>query len=391
MKGLVALAAAFAVTIAVVSEVEAAEAQIGDFTFGCTTPDGEVLKPKHGDVEGALFIDLPARRESCLATIDRMIASCRDNTIFISNTMNERYADCLPIFEDQAKACAKHFDDERDKCDAGGTGAPATDDAGKTAPADEAAPEDTYTVDPVDRTMEVVKRSNVRVGPGTDYDSLGSLDPGVGVRVTGKVRGRNWLRVDVREDGGPAFVHGSLLAEVSAAAAPEPGCAGQGKGAHCWRKVAGDAACHVWDTYYDAGRTVTWSGGCSRGLAEGRGTLAWASDRASTELKGAYVRGKRQGHWVLRRSSGSVSEGTYVDGLRHGHWVLRFADGTVGQGPYADNLAGGHWAWRYPDGLETEGRMADGQRVGNWVERYADGRCAVAEYGNGEIMQFSDC
>ena len=104
------------------SPAQAAEARIGDFRFECRTPDGKRLKPKHGDINGAFFVDLPAQRDACLDTVDRMMAWCRDNTVFNSNTMNDEYSACLPIFQSQAEACAAFFRNERPKCDAGGTG-----------------------------------------------------------------------------------------------------------------------------------------------------------------------------------------------------------------------------------------------------------------------------
>ena len=105
----------------------AAEARIEGFMFECRAPDGKKLKPKFGDVDGTLFIDLPNQRGDCIATVDRGM-----NTSFISNTRDREYAGCLPIFEQQAKLCAAHFRDERPKCNAGGSGA-ATPEAGEAA------------------------------------------------------------------------------------------------------------------------------------------------------------------------------------------------------------------------------------------------------------------
>ena len=101
------------------SDADAAEARIADFVFGCETPDGEKLKPKFGDIDEAFYTDLPAQRQQCLDAVERKIALCRDNTLFESNTKNEKYAGCLPVFRDQAEVCVKHFERERGKCDAG--------------------------------------------------------------------------------------------------------------------------------------------------------------------------------------------------------------------------------------------------------------------------------
>ena len=123
MGGLAALVAAFAAAMAWSSGVEAAEARIGDYVFGCEAPDGESLKPKLGDVEGVFYTDLPAQQEQCRETIKRKIALCRENTGFVSNTKNWEFATCLAIFEEQARACVAFFEAESVKCAVGGAAA----------------------------------------------------------------------------------------------------------------------------------------------------------------------------------------------------------------------------------------------------------------------------
>ena len=138
MRALVALAAVFA-TMTVWSgaeAAEAAEARITDFAFSCETPEGRKLKPKFGDVGGVFYTDLPAQRQQCLEAVKRKIALCRENTDFAANTRNEKYAECLPIFREQAKACVGHFERERVKCDGGGA-----ESAGGAAPLEAFGPD----------------------------------------------------------------------------------------------------------------------------------------------------------------------------------------------------------------------------------------------------------
>ena len=164
-RAFAAAAAALAAAMVVwPTGAEAAEARIDDFAFACTTPEGQTLKPKFGDIEGVFYSDIPAQREQCLEAIKRKIALCRQNIDFESNTKNEKHAPRLPIFKRQAEVCIDHFKSERYKCG----GAPL--DAGEAAKqVDEAAPADAYTVDPLDTVMEAAKRANVRSGPGTDH------------------------------------------------------------------------------------------------------------------------------------------------------------------------------------------------------------------------------
>ena len=54
--------------------------------------------------------------------------------------------------------------------------------------------------------------SNLRSGPGTEFDKVGHLSPGDEIEVTGKVAGKNWYRIAMG-DGKEAFVFASLLSD----------------------------------------------------------------------------------------------------------------------------------------------------------------------------------
>ena len=199
MRGIAVSAAALA-TMMVASSAEAVGVQVDGFAFGCATPDGEVRKPRFGDVDGAYFTDLPAERKPCLETIDRMIYSCTANTIFISQDLNNRFPDCLEVFERQAEWCVRHFEEQRHKCEAGGSSASAETTTEPEGPG----------VAPLDVTMWAAKRSNIRSGPGTDHARVGLLEIGDEVQVTGEIG--DWLRVEA-PGGGDAFVLAPLLTE----------------------------------------------------------------------------------------------------------------------------------------------------------------------------------
>ncbi len=118
IRVLVTLAIALAAMMAW-TQATAVDVHILGFRFNCATPDGEVRKPKFGDVGGIFFTNLPKERKACLDTINRMIYSCAANTTFISHESNQKYASCLPVFEKQAQECVVHFERERAKCNAG--------------------------------------------------------------------------------------------------------------------------------------------------------------------------------------------------------------------------------------------------------------------------------
>ena len=140
-------------------------------------------------------------------------------------------------------------------------------------------------------------------------------------------------------------------------------CAGQPKGTSCWMEVTGHPDCHVWNPNLQPDETVTWTGGCAGGRAQGEGTLKWVWDggKKTSESTGSLTEGKGHGQWVVRQANGVVAEGPYVEGKQHGQWVVRYADGTVWEGPYVE-----------------------GKQHGQWVTRYADGRVEYDNYENGE-------
>ena len=141
-----------------------------------------------------------------------------------------------------------------------------------------------------------------------------------------------------------------------AAVVLEPKC-GDGVYEHCWREFSNKPGCHAFvarqgdhvigvgviianANYVSSGwsfSTVTWSGSCSDGTANGEGTVSGM--RESSEVKmvfehtGTFAHGILNGRWVervktddrnptYRSTSEARYEGNYVDGFRHGNWTL---------------------------------------------------------------------
>ena len=177
-------------------------------------------------------------------------------------------------------------------------------------------------------------------------------------------------------------------AEAAAAAGAVPTCEGQAEGAACWMELESRPTfCFVWNSYLEPDETATWTGECSGGLAQGKGTLTWVRDRGqeTIELTGFLQAGKRHGRWVLHLADGRVLEGPYVDDKAHGDWVERSANGDVGEGPIVDGKVTGDWVFRSADGNVWEGPYVDGGRHGRWVFRWADGVVFEGPFVNGEL------
>lgn len=153
------------------------------------------------------------------------------------------------------------------------------------------------------------------------------------------------------------------------------------------------------------GYTVTWTGECSGGLAQGEGTLTrnWASREAYLALNSDWLYsitdeedkerawnwrgtgetgylqdGKKHGHWVERYANGNKNEGPYMYTVRHGHWVLR--GGWERKGPYVGGKKHGKWVEH--DGVR-EGLYVDGRRFGKWVHRHRNGNVSEGYLSGG--------
>ena len=206
---------------------------------------------------------------------------------------------------------------------------------------------------------------------------------------------------------------------ASPSRADEPKCMGQPEGSACWMEVTGQPGCYVWDTFAvpDAtvSWTVTWTGTCSEGRAQGEGTLKWVwkvSNHKSwvtsyfektLESTGSLKEGKKHGKWTDQDANRSAWEGSYVAGKRHGQWIVRRADGIeskqfyvygerVGDTSEAEEMEGllvkgkaqGDGVVRFPDGSVAEGPYVDGERQGDWSERDADKDVRSGPYVHGK-------
>ncbi len=169
------------------------------------------------------------------------------------------------------------------------------------------------------------------------------------------------------------------------AVALKPECAGAAKGTACWKDVANRPGCRVWVYHHIPNQTVTWSGTCSGGVADGQGTLEWSGGGEETSTgTGTLSSGKRHGRWVVRYSDGAVDEGPYVDGKKHGRWVMRLTNGTVSEGPVVDGRQHGRWVVRQADGIVQEGPVVDGKMHGRWVVRQPNGTVREFLFVNGK-------
>lgn len=157
---------------------------------------------------------------------------------------------------------------------------------------------------------------------------------------------------------------------------PEETCAGKEVGSSCWMELSNLPGCYTWNPSLASNdETVTWTGDCSEGLAQGTGSRTWdyTDDNGKPAMSsgtGELRDGKAIGPWTVRLASGVVVEGNFAGGTAHGHHTFRHPDGGVEDGPYVNGkrhglwierqVDGDVWEWEYVDGRLEGGRPLDG-------------------------------
>lgn len=122
--------------------------------------------------------------------------------------------------------------------------------------------------------------------------------------------------------------------------------------------LAGKSGCQVWDPNPQLDETVTWSGGCANGHADGSGTVQWLKDGQLIETdQGEWHDGKQAGTGVQNWPIGRY-EGELADGLPNGQGILTFQKYRY-EGQFRDGKPNGVGSLTTPD-QTVRGTWQDG-------------------------------
>lgn len=109
-----------------------------------------------------------------------------------------------------------------------------------------------------------------------------------------------------------------------------------------------ESGCRVSNADPQVNETVSWSGSCTGGLANGTGTAVWEFDL--------------DGNRVSRRYVGAMRNGNV-----HGEGVMEFANGDRYEGAWQNNFTHGRGTYYWSDGDRAEGAWEN--------DRLIEGRC----------------
>lgn len=94
--------------------------------------------------------------------------------------------------------------------------------------------------------------------------------------------------------------------------------------------------CKVWNSYPEPNETISWSGACANGLAQGSGVLQWfASGKPGSKYSGDYSDGKMYGRGIVTFANGNRYDGEWRDNKAHGQGTKTETNGQVYAGVWS--------------------------------------------------------
>ena len=148
----------------------------------------------------------------------------------------------------------------------------------------------------------------------------------------------------------------------------------------------GVAGCKVINPNPQPLETITWSGGCKDGYADGAGTLEWFTKGKLTEhIEGTLTRGVQNGHGYKRWKDGTEYEGGFLNGQRRGRGIIQLPSKTRYEGEWKDGKRNGKGIEQLQDRTRYEGDWNDGVIEGFGTTTYALGGSYVGQWKAGQF------
>ncbi len=131
------------------------------------------------------------------------------------------------------------------------------------------------------------------------------------------------------------FVAVVMITTVAATQTPPPAGGLHGDVPTGW-VVDTKSGCKVWDAVPEADETISWSGSCVDGMADGSGTLQYfVGGTPGTRYEGEMRGGRADGHGVDVSPDGTRYEGEWRNNAAHGHGIYT-KDGNRYEGDWVN-------------------------------------------------------
>ena len=146
----------------------------------------------------------------------------------------------------------------------------------------------------------------------------------------------------------------------------------------------GPADCKVINPKPQPRETITWSGACKDGYADGAGTLEWFTNgKLNQHIEGSLTRGVFTGEGYRRLKDGTEYEGSFLNGQLNGKGIVQLPDKTRYQGDWKNGQLNGKGIAQLQDRTRYEGEWNDGIKEGFGTITYALGGSYVGQWKAG--------
>lgn len=128
--------------------------------------------------------------------------------------------------------------------------------------------------------------------------------------------------------------------------------------------IADANGCKIANPFPQPGESVTWSGGCKEGRADGTGVLQWFIDGEPRDrFEGTLKDGWADGKGTLVRE-GMRYSGDWKRSTQDGYGRYEGEDGSWYEGEWKDGQPHGHGEYQSPDGRRLSGTWVEGEFQG---------------------------
>jgi hypothetical protein len=125
--------------------------------------------------------------------------------------------------------------------------------------------------------------------------------------------------------------------------------------------IADSHGCRVANTFPRPGESITWSGKCKDGFADGDGVLQWFfKGREDDRFEGNLAMGWAEGRGALAKADGGRYVGEWKHSVQEGTGRYDAPDGSWYQGEWKNGKPNGQGQYRRGDGKLFIGEWADG-------------------------------
>ena len=135
--------------------------------------------------------------------------------------------------------------------------------------------------------------------------------------------------------------------------------------------------CQVWNDTPETNETLSWSGECIDGKANGKGTLVFTHDHEGQPRSSRYVgeveAGLINGYGTFYDADGNRYQGIWSAGRPNGYGTRLGSNGHRYEGYFKDGLPHGTGIYYWANGDRYEGRFEGGKPDGRGAYHWADG------------------